>query len=119
MENNTISELLKLIKTTTEYDVLEEFKGKVHEIETKLINPKTKSSNPLDNLPIIGEGVLMEVSSDEEIWYKLNVVGKLKDNRYLVYTTDKSDVHIWEFARTIPKTKITRAEFERLYEIID
>jgi hypothetical protein len=82
--------------------------------------PETKESNPLENLPIIGDGVLMEVSDDEKMWLKRYVVAKHNemfiaayDNRYTVFNN-------WRFARPItPKTKITRAEFESKFEIID
>lgn len=88
---------------------------------------ETKESNPLDNLPIIGEGVLMEVSDDEKMWFKRFVCAKY-GKYFLAHegaeTIDKinymSNPHSWKKARPItPKTKINRAEFERLYEIID
>jgi hypothetical protein len=82
---------------------------------------KPKPNNPLDELPIIGNSVLMEVSNDGEEWVKRLVIAKYFD-RFLG-TEDPALINaidLWYFARTItPKTKITRAEFEQKFEIID
>ena len=75
--------------------------------------------DPLDDLPIIGDGVLMEVSSDNVDWYERFVVGKLKNNSFLAVSDNGPAVYCWNFARPIPKTKITRKEFESKFEIID
>ena len=75
--------------------------------------------DPLDDLPIIGEGVLMEVSDDEKEWHERNVVCKLKNNSFLAVSDNGPAVILWNFARPIPKTKITRKEFEQKFEIID
>ena len=40
---------------------------------------ESEEHNPLNDLPIIGDGVLMEVSDDEEDWYKAEVYCKIKD----------------------------------------
>jgi predicted RNase H-like HicB family nuclease len=75
--------------------------------------------NPLDDLPIIGGGVLMEVSDDKKEWHERNVVGKLKNDSFLAVSDYGPAVILWNFARPIPKTKITRKEFESKFEIID
>jgi predicted RNase H-like HicB family nuclease len=75
--------------------------------------------DPLDDLPIIGEGVLMEVSDDEKEWHERNVVCKLKNNSFLAVSDNGPAVILWNFARPIPKTKISRKEFESKFEIID
>jgi len=75
--------------------------------------------DPLDDLPIIGDGVLMEVSDDEKEWHERNVVGKLKNNSFLAISYSGPAVYCWNFARPITKTKITRKEFESKFEIID
>lgn len=83
--------------------------------------------DPLDDLPIIGEGVLMEVSDDGKNWYKSFVFAKY-GNGYLAHSyvneNEKIDYELpsvfWDFARPItPKTKISRKEFESKFEIID
>jgi hypothetical protein len=87
---------------------------------------KTIESNPLDNLPIIGEGVLMEVSQNEITWVLRFVFAKQGDGYLYHYSAEnKKDINFKErplyanYARPIAKTKITRAEFESKYEIID
>ena len=75
--------------------------------------------DPLDNLPIIGDGVLMEVSDDEEDWYKAEVYCKIKDT-FIAYLKANDSINQWQYARPITtKTKITRKEFESKFEIID
>ena len=86
-----------------------------------------KEENPLDDLPIIGDGVLMEVTDDEQVWYKRIVF--VKYGKYFlahdgVQDIKKIDYNVspksWIHARPItPKTKITRKEFESKFEIID
>jgi hypothetical protein len=86
-----------------------------------------KESNPLDNLPIIGEGVLMEVSKNNVEWDKRFVFAKY--GKYFLAHDGASELEdinynitpsVWYYCRPItPKTKITRAEFERQFEIID
>lgn len=86
-----------------------------------------KEPNPLDNLPTIGEGVLMEVSNDGIDWrVKRFVFAKSGDCFYahahaesveeINYNNEPS---LYKHCRPIPKTKITRADFERQFEIID
>ena len=75
--------------------------------------------DPLDDLPIIGDGVLMEVSDDGKVWHERNVVGKLKNNSFLAISDNGPAVYCWNFAQPIAKTKITRKEFESKFEIID
>lgn len=76
-----------------------------------------KSDYPLDNLPLISGGVLMEVSDDGKQWHEKIVLGRLKNNCFLV--EEEINHTAWAFARPIPKTKITRKEFESKFEIID
>jgi hypothetical protein len=77
--------------------------------------------NPLDDLPIIGDGALMEVSNQGITWICKNVFAKY-NNSFVAWTDHESTISIqlWEHARPItPKTKITRKEFEQKFEIID
>jgi len=76
--------------------------------------------DPLDDLPIIGDGVLMEVSIDRIEWFERYVFGKSKLGYFLAWE-ENSDRKCfgWIEARPIPKTKITRKEFEQKFEIID
>jgi predicted RNase H-like HicB family nuclease len=77
--------------------------------------------NPLDDLPIISDGVLMEVSDDSVNWVIKDVCAKYK-NSFVAWTDHEHTISIqlWKQARPItPKTKITRKEFEQKFEIID
>ena len=77
--------------------------------------------DPLDDLPIIGDGVLMEVSNQNITWIYKNVFAKY-NNSFVAWTDHESTISIqlWQHARPItPKTKITRKEFEQKFEIID
>jgi len=95
-------------------------------LKTSVALEKPEKTNPLDDLPIIGDGVLMEVSDDMEIWYKRFVFAKY-GNYFLAHdgVEDIRDVSYnispksWIHARPITKTKITRKEFESKFEIID
>jgi hypothetical protein len=85
----------------------------------ELIEQHLVEENTLDDLPIIGDGVLMEVSFTGNRWVERYVFGK-NDLGFLAWHEDKSDIALWEYARPItPKTKITRKEFEQKFEIID
>jgi hypothetical protein len=74
--------------------------------------------DPLDDLPIIGDGVLMEVSFMGNRWVERYVFGK-SDLGFLAWHENKSDISLWKYARPITKTKITRKEFEQKFVIID
>ena len=77
------------------------------------------SDDPLDYLPLIGDGVLMEVSNDGHGWSKRYVFGK-RGNIFFTWDTENYDeMYSWAFARPTQKTKITRKEFESKFEIID
>jgi hypothetical protein len=79
-----------------------------------------KEETPLDNLPIIGDGVLMEVSGNEKNWFQYNVIGKNKHGFFIAWDSENFSTNSWKHARPItPKTKITRKEFESKFEIID
>jgi len=85
------------------------------------LEEQSKPTNPLDDLPIIGEGVLMEVSDDSVNWVVKDVFAKYK-NSFVAWTDHEHTISIqlWKQARPInPKTKITRKEFEQKFEIID
>jgi hypothetical protein len=92
----------------------------------ELIEQHLVEETPLDDLPIIGDGVLMEVSDDNNEWHKRIVFAKY-DKYFLAHDgvedIKKIDYNIspysWNYARPIPKTKITRKEFESKFEIID
>jgi hypothetical protein len=77
--------------------------------------------DPLDDLPIIGDGVLMEVSVDGITWDARNVIGITKKNKIIAHVDGGMlSYGFWKHARQItPKTKITRKEFESKFEIID
>jgi predicted RNase H-like HicB family nuclease len=92
---------------------------KLESLNESCIDYGKTEHDPLDDLPIIGEGVLMEVSDDEKEWHERNVVGKLKNNSFLAISYSGPAVYCWNFARPITKTKITRKEFESKFEIID
>jgi hypothetical protein len=87
-------------------------------LKTSVALEKPEKNNPLDDLPIIGDGVLMEVSDDEKEWFKFSVIGRNENGHFL---TVQNGVHLCSFrhARLIAKTKITRKEFEQKFEIID
>jgi hypothetical protein len=87
----------------------------------ELIEQHLVEHDPLDDLPIIGDGVLMEVSNQNITWIYKNVFAKY-NNSFVAWTDHESTISIqlWEHARPItPKTKITRKEFESKFEIID
>lgn len=78
----------------------------------------TEPTNPLHDLPIIGDGVLMKVSMNNYDWSDRYVFGKCESG-FLAWHEKKSDIVVWTHAQQIPKTKITRKEFESKFEIID
>jgi hypothetical protein len=93
----------------------------------ELIEQHLVEENPLDDLPIIGDGVLMEVSDDGANWIKRIVFAKYE--KYFLAHDGVEDIRNvnysicpkpWINARPItPKTKITRKQFEQKFEIID
>ena len=86
-----------------------------------LVEPieEPKSDDPLDSLPLIGDGVLMEVSQDGIEWDKRYVLGKRDDYFFAWDKEYYNNILMWKHARPIQKTKITRKEFESKFEIID
>ena len=127
--NDDMKEFEKSLDQNEEPD--EETKAKVERamkaLERGIANSKWNEScidygktehDPLDNLPIIGDGVLMEVRSEDSEWLERNVFGK-SELGFLAWYEDKSNINLWKHARPIPKTKITRKEFESKFEIID
>jgi hypothetical protein len=129
--NDDMKEFEKSLDQNEEPD--EETKAKVERsmkaLERGIANSKWNEScidydkiehDPLDDLPIIGDGVLMEVSSSGKEWQTRYVIGKTKSGDILAWVKNSfSDTSIWKYARPIPKTKITRKEFEQKFEIID
>jgi hypothetical protein len=90
-----------------------------NDLKSESLKKEQEPTNPLDDLPIIGDGVLMEVSDDEEDWYKAEVYCKIKDT-FIAYLKANDSINQWQHARPITsKTKITRKEFESKFEIID
>jgi hypothetical protein len=87
----------------------------------ELIEQHLVEETPLDDLPIIGDGVLMEVSVDGITWDARNVIGMTKENKIIAHVDGGMlSYGFWKHARPItPKTKITRKEFESKFEIID
>jgi hypothetical protein len=72
----------------------------------------------VEEIPQLGEGVLMEVSDNTVNWYKRNIIARLISGYYI-----DSIFTIWPFARPIPQLpKYTHAELvEKLghdFEII-
>jgi predicted RNase H-like HicB family nuclease len=88
-------------------------------LKTSVALEKPEKTNPLDDLPIIGDGVLMEVSDTGFVWTERYVIGKTKSNFFIAWVNSE-DIYCWKYCRPItPKTKITRKEFEQKFEIID
>jgi hypothetical protein len=127
--NDDMKEFEKSLDQNEEPD--EETKAKVERamkaLERGIANSKLNEScidygkiehDPLDDLPIIGEGVLMEVSHDDDEWFERYVFGK-SESGFLAWYENKANIALWKHARPIPKTKITRKEFESKFEIID
>ena len=113
-----IGEIIEYNETNNRYRV--EFEDDYWFYPAELIEQHLVEENPLDDLPIIGEGVLMEVSSSGKEWQTRYVIGKTKSGDILAWLKNSfSDTSIWKYARPIPKTKITRKEFESKFEIID
>ena len=94
-----------------------------NDIVEEVINnfEKELEHDPLDDLPIIGNGVLMKVSMNEIDWSDRYVIGKTISGKFLAWVNAiRIDTYLWNQARPItPKTKITRKEFEQKFEIID
>lgn len=115
-----IGEILEYRPKTNAYKV--NFKNDYWCYPAELIEQHLVGETPLDDLPIIGDGVLMEVSCVEvNHWANRYVIGKTKSGKFLAWVNNQQlDVYIWDFARPITlKTKITRKEFESKFEIID
>jgi hypothetical protein len=96
-----------------------EFDNDYWHYPAELIEQHLVEETPLEDLPIIGDGVLMEVSTNKKDWYERFVFGK-SESGFLAWYEYKSNINLWQYARPItPKTKITRKEFESKFEIID
>jgi hypothetical protein len=95
------------------------FENKRWSYPAELIEQHLVEENPLDDLPIIGDGVLMEVSGNEKNWFQYNVIGKNKHGFFIAWDSENFSTNSWKHARPITKTKITRQEFEQKFEIID
>jgi len=89
-----------------------------NDLKSESLKKEQEPINPLDDLPIIGDGVLMEVSHDDDEWFERYVFGK-SESGFLAWYENKANIALWKHARPIPKTKITRKEFESKFEIID
>jgi predicted RNase H-like HicB family nuclease len=90
-----------------------------NDLKSESLKKEQEPINPLDDLPIIGDGVLMEVSNNQENWFQYNVIGKTKHGFFIAWDSENFSTNLWKYARPIPKTKITRKEFETKFEIID
>jgi hypothetical protein len=112
-----IGEIIEYNETKNRYRV--EFEDDYWLYPAELIEQHLVEENPLDDLPIIGDGVLMEVSNDNHSWYKRNIFGKNNLGGFLAWDDKMVNIYIWSYARPITKTKITRKEFESKFEIID
>lgn len=96
--------------------------GNEHELPNKSSNIDYGKieHDPLDSIPLIGDGVLMEVSHDGIEWNERYVLGKRGDYFFAWdKDMDYDDIWRWKHARPTQKTKITRKEFESKFEIID
>jgi predicted RNase H-like HicB family nuclease len=89
-----------------------------NDLKSESLKKEQEPINPLDDLPIIGDGVLMEVSTNKEDWFERFVFGKCESG-FLAWFEYKSNINLWQYARPIVKTKITRKEFESKFEILD
>ena len=123
---NDISNLNKKYIDIVKRDIYHEWDKKIF-LNACGIEWVEEPTNPLDELPIIGDGVLMQVSEDEQVWYKRIVFAKY--DKYFLAHDGVEDIkkvtynicpYLWKYARPITsKTKITRKEFEQKFEIID
>jgi hypothetical protein len=114
-----IGQILEYKPKTNAYSV--EFKLDTWNYPAELIEQHLVEETPLDDLPIIGDGVFMEVSDDGDKWVIKNIFAKYM-NRFVAWAdTDFTlTIQLCKYARPItPKTKITRKEFEQKFEIID
>jgi hypothetical protein len=69
----------------------------------ELIEQHLVKENPLEDLPIIGDGVLMEVSNKEEnIWHLAEVYCKINES-YLAKLKIDNFISEWDFVRPITK----------------
>jgi hypothetical protein len=113
-----IGEIIEYNETNNRYKV--EFKDDYWLYPAELIEQHLVEETPLDDLPMIGDGVLMEVSGNDENWFQYNVIGKNKHGFFIAWDSENFSTNLWKHARPItPKTKITRKEFESKFEIID
>jgi hypothetical protein len=51
-------------------------------------------------IPQLGEGIEMEVSNDDILWYTRNIIAQMQDGWYII-----NDGTIWKYARPIPEVK--------------
>jgi hypothetical protein len=120
--DNKIGKIGKIIEYHKQYNAFEvDFNGKTWSYPAELIEQHLVKETPLEDLPIIGDGVLMEVSNQGITWICKNVFAKY-NNSFVAWTDHENTISIqlWEYARPItPKTKINRKEFESKFEIID
>jgi hypothetical protein len=63
-----------------------------------LIEPHLIPETP--EIPQLGEGVEMEVSDDDILWYTRNIIAQMQDGWYII-----NDGTIWKYARPIKKVK--------------
>jgi hypothetical protein len=71
----------------------------------ELIEQHLVEETPLDDLPIIGDGVLMEVSRDDTEWFERYVFGKCESG-FLAWYAFKGNINLWKHARPItPQNK--------------
>jgi hypothetical protein len=93
-----------------------DFSGNFWHYPISLIEEHLIPESP--EIPQLGEGVEMEVSQDDILWYTRNIIAQMQDGWYII-----NDGTIWKYARPIPEVKkYTKEELVKIlghdFEII-
>jgi hypothetical protein len=87
-----------VIKKQSSGYVTIEFKDDYWDYPISLIEPYLIPESP--EIPQLGEGIEMEVSNDDILWYTRNIIAQMQDGWYII-----NDGTIWKYARPIPEVK--------------
>jgi hypothetical protein len=74
------------------------FKDDFWDYPTSLIEEHLIPETP--EIPQLGEGIEMEVSQDDILWYTRNIIAQMQDGWYII-----NDGTIWKYARPIQEVK--------------
>jgi len=112
---NHIGEVGLIVKQIDGYVAIE-FKDYSWSYPISLIEPHLIPETP--EIPQLGEGIEMEVSSDGVIWYRRNVIAQMHDGWYII-----TGGSVWKHARPIQEVKkYTKEELVKIvghdFEII-